>query len=135
MGSKLNMKFVGYVGSRTLLSALVSKSSLFVFPSEIEGMSMMLLEVGSLSTPMICSDIPQNLAVLNRDDVLYFESQNPADLREKLEYAFSQPEVMAEKAQRTKEKVEQEYAVSRVVEQYVELYNQSLPTSPQLARA
>ncbi|MEM6799979.1 MAG: glycosyltransferase family 4 protein, partial [Bacteroidota bacterium] len=42
MGSKLNIKFVGYVGSRTLLSALVSKASLFVFPSEIEGMSMML---------------------------------------------------------------------------------------------
>ncbi|MEM6803751.1 MAG: glycosyltransferase, partial [Bacteroidota bacterium] len=80
-------------------------------------------------------DIPQNLAVLSREDVLYFESQNPADLKEKLEYAFSHPELMAEKAQRTKEKVEQEYAVSRVVEQYVDLYNQHLPSSPQLARA
>lgn len=131
----LNIKFVGYVGSRTLLSALVSKASLFVFPSEIEGMSMMLLEVGSLNTPMICSDIPQNKAVLTGEEVLYFKTQDPEDLKEKLTFALSHPEEMKEKADKTREKVATEYAVTEVVQKYVDLYKQRLASSPEFARA
>lgn len=134
-GKNLNIKFVGYVGSRTLLSALVSKADLFLFPSEIEGMSMMLLEVGSLNTPMICSDIPQNKAVLTGQEVLYFKTQDPGDLKEKLEYALSHPEEMKDKADKTRVKVATEYAVKEVVQQYVNLYEQRLTASPQFASA
>ena len=134
-GKDLKIKFVGYVGSRTLLSALVSKAKLFIFPSEIEGMSMMLLEVGSLGTPMVCSDIPQNKAVLTGEEVLYFRSQDADDLEEKLDFAFANPSEMEEKAEKTMEKVASEYAVSKVVQQYVDLYNQNLYPSRQYAKA
>ena len=96
---------------------------------------MMLLEVGSLGTPMICSDIPQNKAVLTGEEVLYFRSQDADDLEEKLDFAFANPSEMEEKAEKTMEKVASEYAVSKVVQQYVDLYNQNLYPSRQYAKA
>jgi len=86
-------------------------------------MSMMLLEVGSVGTPMICSNIPQNTAVLGEEEVLYFQTQDPKDLARKLHWAFEHPKEMSKMAERVKETIEREYTVSVVVKQYMSLYN------------
>ena len=51
----LDVKFLGYVENMNVLNALINQAHLFIFPSELEGMSMMLLEVGSVGTPIVCS--------------------------------------------------------------------------------
>ncbi|MFT7604345.1 MAG: glycosyltransferase involved in cell wall biosynthesis [Saprospiraceae bacterium] len=122
----INVRFIGYVSGMDKLNALLKRAKYFVFPSEIEGMSMMLLEAGSIGTPMICSDIPPNLAVLNDQEVLYFESKNVDDLAEKLTWAFQNKEAMEQMAIRTKNTVEKEYMSSKVVKQYIELYDHTL---------
>lgn len=57
----------------------------FVFPSEVEAMSMMLLEVVSCKTPVVCSDIPENLAVVGEDYAYAYPTFDAAGLRERLE--------------------------------------------------
>jgi glycosyltransferase involved in cell wall biosynthesis len=109
----INVRFIGYVSGMDKLNALLKRAKYFVFPSEIEGMSMMLLEAGSIGTPMICSDIPPNLA-------------NVDDLAEKLTWAFQNKEAMEQMAIRTKNTVEKEYMSSKVVKQYIELYDHTL---------
>lgn len=122
----LNVKFIGYVKGMDKLNALLQRAKYFVFPSELEGMSMMLLEAGSIGTPMICSDIPQNKAVLTNQEVLYFKSKSIDDLADKLTWAFQNEKAMKILAVQTKQTVEREYQVSKVVQQYIDLYDQIL---------
>lgn len=122
----LQVKFVGFIESSTLLNALVKKAGLFIFPSEIEGMSMMLLEVAALRTPIICSDIDQNKVILDDSHVLFFESQNSDDLAEKITYAIGHPEAMNQKALTASEYVAKNYSVRSIVTKYIDLYNRHL---------
>lgn len=120
----VKVKFVGYVSDLKVLNALIARSKFFVFPSELEAMSMMLLEVGSVGTPMICSDIPQNTAVLESGQVLFFESKNADDLAEKIKWAFENETAMKGFAKNAKQVIEEKYLVSRVAEKYIDLYKE-----------
>lgn len=120
----LKVKFVGYISDLEVLNALIARSKFFIFPSELEAMSMMLLEVGSVGTPMICSDIPQNTAVLENGQVLFFESKNADDLAEKINWAFENEATMKGFANNAKQVIERKYLVSSVVEVYIDLYNE-----------
>ncbi len=122
----LNLHFVGYVAGMDKLNALLRRAKYFIFPSELEGMSMMLLEAGCIGTPMICSDIPQNKAVLNADEVLYFESKNVDDLAEKLQWALEHNDKMQALAKSTQQTIEKKYTVDKVVQKYIDLYEQTL---------
>ncbi|MEM7369509.1 MAG: glycosyltransferase family 4 protein [Bacteroidota bacterium] len=128
LAEPLNVKFIGYVNGKAKLMALVDRAKFFLFPSEIEGMSIMLLEVGSVGTPLICSDIAANTAVFGDPEVLYFRSQDSDDFAEKLSWAFEHEEEMAEKARNARSRVEEEYAREVVVQNYIELYDSMLPT-------
>lgn len=68
------------------LLKLLDEAELFVFPSEVEAMSMMLLEAISVKAPVIASDIPANVSVLGKDYPLYFNDQDILDLLGKMEY-------------------------------------------------
>jgi len=122
----LKVKFIGYVNGMDKLNALISRAKYFVFPSEIEGMSMMFLEVGALGTPMICSDIPENKAVLSDKEVLYFESQNVDDLAEKLDWALANPLKMKALAKTSEARIKNEYQASVVAKQYTDLYHEQI---------
>ncbi|MGD9612440.1 MAG: glycosyltransferase family 4 protein [Kiritimatiellia bacterium] len=66
------------------LFELVAGAKLFVFPSEIEAMSMMLLEVVSCGVPVLASDIAENAEVVGADYPWLFRNADPAHLAEKL---------------------------------------------------
>jgi len=63
----------------------------FVFPSEVEAMSMMLLEVVSCKTPVVCSDIPENLAVVGDDYAYAYPTFDADALRARLESMLELP--------------------------------------------
>jgi len=63
---------------------------LFVFPSTVEALSMMLLEAASTGAPIVCSEHTENVAVLAQQTLL-FRSGDAQDLREKLEWALGPP--------------------------------------------
>jgi glycosyltransferase involved in cell wall biosynthesis len=65
---------------REALLEVIHNSSVFVFPSEVEAMSMMLLEAIACARLVVCSDIPENLAVVGVDYPLLFESGDAASL-------------------------------------------------------
>lgn len=117
------VRFGGFVSSKAMLMGLVAQARLFVFPSTIEAMSMMLLEAASVGTPTVGSDIPENTAILP-EQILYFKSADVSDLREKLQWALAHPDEMRELSFKAKSWVNQNYRWREIVKEYERLYEQ-----------
>jgi glycosyltransferase involved in cell wall biosynthesis len=118
----VNSKHLGFISSKPLLLGLISKAELFVFPSTIEAMSMMLLEAASVKVPIICSNIPENKAVFDKTEVLFFKAGDPNDLSAKLKWANSNPDKMKELSENAYQTLKEKYTWVNVVLQYEELY-------------
>ena len=78
-----NIIFTGFVSGDTL-NELYSNAYLNVLPSDLEGMSLCLLESLAYKNALVCSDIPENTAVAE-DKAVYFQKGNVEDLAEKLQ--------------------------------------------------
>ena len=58
------MSFVPRLDAKPVVLGLLRSARLFVFPSEVEAMSMILLEALCQEAPMLASDIPENTSIL-----------------------------------------------------------------------
>lgn len=75
--------FTGFV-SGDILREIYSNSYINVLPSDLEGMSLSLLEALAYGNALLCSDIPENTAVAE-DRAMYFKKGDIDDLAEKLQ--------------------------------------------------
>ncbi len=123
LGRALNLHFLGFVHPLPVLLELVSKCKYFVFPSEIEGMSIMLLEVASTGIPILASDIPENRQVFDQDEVLYFKNKDITDLSHKVLWAESNKSAFISRGMKAKSKVTTQYTWDKIALEYISLYN------------
>jgi glycosyltransferase involved in cell wall biosynthesis len=114
------------IKNKVRLFEMIRESSLFVFPSFNEGMSNMLLEVASLGIPIICSDIPENMAVFDKDEVLFFKVGDKDDLAKKISFAYDNYNQMINRAIKAFEKLSNEYRWSIIASKYKETYEKLL---------
>ena len=126
MGKGLNVSFLGFIEPLSALLGLVSASQLFVFPSEIEGMSVMLLEVASVGIPIIASDIPENKQIFSNNEVLYFKSQDALDLAEKLTEALRNNVWMQELGKNSRNMVLDKFLWKDISFEYQKIYELTL---------
>ncbi len=77
-----NIIFTGFI-SGDILKEIYSNAYINVLPSDMEGMSLCLLESLAYKNALLCSDIPENTSVAE-DKALYFKKGNVEDLKEKL---------------------------------------------------
>ena len=102
------------------LFELVAGAKLFVFPSEIEAMSMMLLEVVSCGVPVLASDIAENVEVVGADYPWLFRNADAADLADKLARFLKTgpgPEIAA-----VRERCAREFNWTAIAARYLALY-------------
>lgn len=83
-----NIIMTGLVDEK-ILSELYSNASLYVLPSEIEGMSMSLLEAISYECPVLVSDIEENIQLAKKENS--FKTKDSKDLLMKLEKKLKTP--------------------------------------------
>jgi len=114
--------FVDPVDRGTLM-ALLGRATLFVFPSEAEGMSIMLLEAARMGAPMIASDIPENTSVLAPDEAVFFETGNADDLARCLAWARAHPAELKTRTERARRRVESDFGIESVAQRYAALYD------------
>jgi len=124
LASSLDVEFIDLIKDKSLLMAYIRKAKLFVFPSSQEAMSMMLLEVATMKTPLICSDIPENMAVFEEDSVLFFETDNSNDLADKLKFSLGQPVKMKELSNNAYKTLKEKYQWSFLADKYAMLYKE-----------
>ncbi len=122
----LNAEFIGLIKDKEKLMNIYAKAKYVVFPSAIEAMSMVLLEVASLKTPLICSDIPGNTHVFNQDEVLFFKTDDLDDLAQKILWAETNTIEMEFKAKNAYNKLVKEYQWNNVAIKYKQLFDTTI---------
>lgn len=122
----LNVEFFGVIKEKDKLFYHIRNACLFIFPSTIESMSMMLLEACSLNTPIICSDIPENRAVFNDHEVLFFRAGDSHDLCEKISWALENTKVMNTLAVSAIQKLKSDHDWRIIANKYAQLYEMLL---------
>lgn len=120
----VNILFPGYVyGAR--LAALFRHAALFVLPSDLEGLPIVLLEALGYGTPVLASDIPPNREVLG-DLGNTFTAGDVGDLRRRLTACLKDLPALRCRARADSERIVHDYDWDAVTDQTVEVYESSL---------
>jgi len=118
----LDVEYKGLIRDKAKLNSYIAGAKLFVFPSTQEAMSMMLLEVASLKTPIISSDIVENTDIFTESDVRFFKSGSVEDLGEKIQLALADGDEMKKRAMHAYATLEDKYQWVSISKQYDEIY-------------
>jgi len=116
--------FPGYVYGEDSLR-LMKNAYCYIQPSDVEGLSPVLLNVMFLDTPVICSNIKENLFAVE-DNAILFEKGNPDSLKEALERALEGESELSSLAQRAKARVISTFTWGNVAIQHEEVFQRSL---------
>jgi len=112
--------FTGFVQGQ-FLEELYSNAYVYVLPSDLEGMPLSLLEAMSYGNCCLTSDIAECAEVVE-DKSFLFKKSNVSDLKEKLQYACDNPDVVKKLKDGAADFICQKYNWDEVVEQTLKLY-------------
>lgn len=120
-------KRIIFVGNQSgdALRQLYAHAYVFVQSSEMEGLSLSLLEAMGHQSACLASDIPGNKAALG-DTGFFFHSRDQKDLEVKLNYILENPEEVTKKAQAAYLKACQEYDWRQVAQKTAAAYQELL---------
>lgn len=113
-GDDPRIVFAGFVGG-TLLAELFGNAYLYCQPSEIEGLSIALLEAMSFGNCVLSSDIPENLELVEGVG-FSFVSKDVEDLRARLAELLADPEGVKAAGERAREHALGNYSWAKVAE-------------------
>ncbi len=127
------IRFIGRVQGR-LLEELFSNAALFAQPSELEGLSIGLIEGMSYGAPCLASDIPENREVVGNAAVL-FRNKDVDDLERQMHWALSNIPAISALAAQGYQRVQQLFTWERVVDQLETFYTQLAEGRPMTENA
>ena len=118
---------VRFVGAVADVADALRAADVFVLPSVAEGMSTSLLEAMSTGLACVASDIGGNQDLLGRDDVgVLVNLSEPGSWAAAIIPLLLDPERRARLGAAARRRVEEEYALGRVVDRYLALYDDVL---------
>lgn len=100
---------------------LIANSLLFIHPSEVEGLPIVVLEALGFGTPVLASDIPEHQEVVSNPKFL-FQSKNVLDLQQKLEFLLNNIQLLEVEGKNRQEFVKKDYNWEDIVKQLIEIY-------------
>jgi glycosyltransferase involved in cell wall biosynthesis len=117
-----NIIFPGYVYGNDA-DTLMQKCFCYVQPSDVEGLSPVLLQVMGLHKPILCSDIPENLYVVE-DAAIAFRKADVSDLEKQLNYAISNPKELIRLGVIAGINAKRRFSWDLVTKQHIEVFTQ-----------
>ena len=115
------------------LEELLSHAALFVLPSELEGLSLALLDAMAAGVCALTSDIPENNEVVAGAGFTFHQGDRE-DLARMLDLLIHDPEMRRQSANREREKIRGEYlwpSIARAIEKtYYQVLGWSLDRTP-----
>ena len=114
--------FPGYIYGDDA-NVLIKYAFAYIQPSDIEGLSPLILTVMGIGTPLICSDIKEN-EFIARDNAVYFQKGDTNDLKEKIEYAIKYPSNIGLSSMKGKNDIIERFSWETVTNQYIRIFDQ-----------
>ena len=115
-----NIIFTGFI-SGDVLTEIYSNAYFVAVPSDIEGMSLSLLEALAYGNAVLCSDIPENTLV-TEDRAIHFEKGNVDDLTEQMQLLCDNSAVVSALRDGVDEFILEKYSWSEVADTTYSLY-------------
>lgn len=115
-----NIIFTGFVSGDTL-NEIYSNTYISVLPSDLEGMSLCLLEALAYKNALLCSDILENTSVAE-NRAIYFKKGSVEDLAEKLQMMCDDNELVEKVRDGVDEFILNKYRWQDVAEATCKLY-------------
>jgi len=122
------IRFLPWV-SGSDLEELLSNAALFVLPSEIEGLSLALLDAMAAGVCVLTSDIPENNEVVEGAGFT-FHRGDQADLERMLDLLIHNPELRRQSAARERERIQGQYLWPEIARSIEKAYYNVLGWSP-----
>lgn len=120
--SNPNIIFTGFI-SGDVLDEMYSNAYLVCLPSDIEGMSLSLLEALAYNNALLCSDISENTAVAE-NHAIYFKKGDTKDLTEKLWEIFENPKLVTELKESAADFILKKYSWNDVADATLNIYKE-----------
>jgi glycosyltransferase involved in cell wall biosynthesis len=122
------VRFLSWV-SGNQLDELLSNAALFVLPSQIEGLSLALLDAMAASVCVLTSDIPENNEVVEGAGFT-FRCGDQADLERMLDLLVHNPELRRQAAARQRERIQGQYLWPEIARSIEKVYYNALGWKP-----
>ena len=116
--------FTGFI-SGDVLTEIYSNAYVVTLPSDIEGMSLSLLEALAYGNAVLCSDIPENTLV-TESKAMHFKKSNVEDLAEKLQAMCDDEKIVKELKNGAREFILSKYNWNDVANATFDLYKKVL---------
>ena len=111
------------------LQELLSNAALFVLPSDLEGLSLALLDAMAAGVCVLASDIPENRELV--DGVGFtFHTGNESDLARMLKLLWSDPEMRRQAGAAARDRIQESYLWPQITEAIERVYLQALSKRP-----
>jgi glycosyltransferase involved in cell wall biosynthesis len=117
------VRFVGFRGGEEL-AALYFYASLYVHPSESEGLSLSILEAMSYGAPVLISDIPENLETIDHSG-FSFRNADTDDLHDAMARVLADPALRQSVGRRGREFVRRHFSWDNVAERTLAVYRRA----------
>ena len=111
------------------LDELLSNAMIFVLPSDLEGLSLALLDAMGAGLCVLTSDVPENREVV--DGVGFtFERGNAADLEDRLRFLIANPIAREAAGRRARKRIEDYYQWQKIADEIERSYFEILGYRP-----
>lgn len=126
-----NIIFTGELqGAR--LAEIVRGAGLFVLPSDLEGLPLVMLEAMKEGIPVLASDIPPHKQLIESDKGFLFQAGNCDSFVDAMEQVLEQPAMREERARKAQNHVLTNYNWEKITAENLEVY-QRLVLGPSMS--
>jgi glycosyltransferase involved in cell wall biosynthesis len=126
------IRMLDWVSGETL-DELLTNAMVFVLPSDLEGLSLALLDAMGAGLCVLTSDVPENREVVDGAGFT-FQCGNATDLAERLKFLIANPTVREAAGKAAKRRIREHYLWDKIAADIEEVYFDVLGwKQPQLA--
>ena len=114
------IRMLDWVSGQTL-DELLTNAMIFVLPSDLEGLSLALLDAMGAGLCVLASDVPENREVVDGAGFT-FERGNSLDLAERLRFLIANPSVREAAGKSARKRIEEQYQWQGIAEEIERAY-------------
>jgi glycosyltransferase involved in cell wall biosynthesis len=114
------IRMLDWVSGETL-DELLTNAMMFVLPSDLEGLSLALLDAMGAGLCVLTSDVPENREVVDGAGFM-FQRGNAADLADRLRFLIANPAAREAAGRTARKRIEEQYQWQKVAEDIEKAY-------------